>query len=162
MNILQWATDPWGQRVPIHIAWFLIQVAFVSALAFAIVHAVYIRFFAGEKQWSGTTAPEVLPASIQQSGLLGQNSAGQGSNRLTEVQVEKLFGSHGAWVESRNTVGGQVWLDYSETWRIAGKPNEFFLADGHIPFRQIELDPDHDKPFLSWSVITFAQDCLPK
>ena len=58
--VLQWAIDPLGQRVPIHIAWFLIQVAFASAVAFLIVHAAYIRFFAGEKQWSGTTAPEVV------------------------------------------------------------------------------------------------------
>src|SRR4029450_11095740 len=35
---------------------------FVSALAFLIVHAAYVRFFAGEKQWSGTTAPEVVAA----------------------------------------------------------------------------------------------------
>ena len=62
MDVLEWAIDPRGHRVPIHIAWFLIQVAFVSAVAFLIVHAAYIRFFAGEKQWSGTTAPEVVAA----------------------------------------------------------------------------------------------------
>ena len=62
MDVLEWAIDPWGHRVPIHIAWFLIQVAFFSAAAFLIVHAVYVRFFAGEKQWSGTTAPEVVAA----------------------------------------------------------------------------------------------------
>ena len=62
MDVLEWAIDPWGHRVPIHIAWFLIQVAFVSAVAFLIVHAAYVRFFAGEKQWSGTTAPEVVAA----------------------------------------------------------------------------------------------------
>jgi hypothetical protein len=62
MNVLEWATDPRGHSVPIHIAWFLIQVAFVSAVAFLVVHATYIRFFAGEKQWSGTTAPDVLAA----------------------------------------------------------------------------------------------------
>jgi len=62
VDVLEWARDPWGHSVPIHIAWFLIQVAFVSAVAFLIVHAAYVRFFAGEKQWSGTTAPEVVAA----------------------------------------------------------------------------------------------------
>jgi cytochrome b subunit of formate dehydrogenase len=62
VDVLEWAIDPWGHRVPIHIAWFLIQVALVSAVAFLIVHAAYVRFFAGEKQWSGTTAPDVAAA----------------------------------------------------------------------------------------------------
>ena len=62
MDVLEWARDPWGHSVPIHIAWFLIQVAFFSAVAFLIVHAAYIRFVAGEKQWSGTTPPEVVAA----------------------------------------------------------------------------------------------------
>src|SRR5262249_14986685 len=60
MDVLQWAIDPWGQRIPIHVAWFLIQVAFISAVAFLIVHAAYVRFFGGQKQWSGTTAPEIV------------------------------------------------------------------------------------------------------
>jgi cytochrome b subunit of formate dehydrogenase len=62
MDVLEWAVDPWGQSVPIHIAWFLIEVAFFAAVAFLIVHAAYVRFFAGEKQWSGTTAPEIVAA----------------------------------------------------------------------------------------------------
>ena len=40
--ITQWAANPWGQNVPIHIAWFLIWVAAMSGLAFLIVHAVYL------------------------------------------------------------------------------------------------------------------------
>ena len=32
MNFLQWAIDPWGLRVPIHIAWFLIWVAVIAGL----------------------------------------------------------------------------------------------------------------------------------
>ena len=30
MDPLQWAIDPWGKTVPIHIAWFLIWVAVVA------------------------------------------------------------------------------------------------------------------------------------
>ena len=40
MGILEWATSPLGQRVPIHIAWFLIWVALIAGLAFLIVHAM--------------------------------------------------------------------------------------------------------------------------
>jgi cytochrome b subunit of formate dehydrogenase len=60
VDVLQWAIDPWGQSVPIHVAWFLIQAAFFASVAFLIAHALYIRFFAGEKRFSGTTAPEMI------------------------------------------------------------------------------------------------------
>jgi len=68
VDVLQWAIDPRGHRVPIHIAWSLIEVAFVSAVAFLIVHAAYIRFFAGEKQWSGSTSAEVVAAMCEACG----------------------------------------------------------------------------------------------
>ena len=48
MGILEWATSPLGQRVPIHIAWFLIWVALIAGLVFLIVHAIYVRYFARE------------------------------------------------------------------------------------------------------------------
>jgi cytochrome b subunit of formate dehydrogenase len=46
MGILEWAMSPLGQRVPIHIAWFLIWVALIAGLLFLIVHAIYVRYFA--------------------------------------------------------------------------------------------------------------------
>lgn len=45
MGILEWATSPLGQRIPIHIAWFLIWVALIAGLGFLIVHAIYVRYF---------------------------------------------------------------------------------------------------------------------
>ena len=45
MGIIEWATSPLGQNVPIHIAWFLIWVALIAGLLFLIVHAIYIRYF---------------------------------------------------------------------------------------------------------------------
>jgi cytochrome b subunit of formate dehydrogenase len=52
MGILEWATSPLGQRVPIHIAWFLIWVALIAGLVFLIVHAIYVRYFAKHKQFA--------------------------------------------------------------------------------------------------------------
>jgi cytochrome b subunit of formate dehydrogenase len=60
VNVLEWAIDPSGRAVPIHIAWFLIRVAFFTGVAFLIVHALYIRFIAKDKEWSGTPAPHVV------------------------------------------------------------------------------------------------------
>jgi len=50
MGILEWATSPLGQSIPIHIAWFLIWVALIAGLVFLIVHAIYVRYFAGETE----------------------------------------------------------------------------------------------------------------
>ena len=60
MGILEWATSPWGQRVPIHIAWFLIWVSLIAGLLFLVVHAIYVRYFAKQKQYAATTSPELL------------------------------------------------------------------------------------------------------
>jgi len=60
VNVLEWAIDPSGRAVPIHIAWFLIRVAFFAGVAFLIVHALYIRFIAKDKEWSGTPAPQLV------------------------------------------------------------------------------------------------------
>jgi cytochrome b subunit of formate dehydrogenase len=72
MGILEWATSPLGQRVPIHITWFLIWVALIAGLVFLIVHAIYVRYFAKERQFVSDTPSEVsseLPARIPRHSL---------------------------------------------------------------------------------------------
>ena len=72
MGILEWATSPLGQRVPIHIAWFLIWVALIAGLVFLIVHAIYVRYFAKHKEFaSEPVAAERLnlPARIPRHSL---------------------------------------------------------------------------------------------
>jgi cytochrome b subunit of formate dehydrogenase len=46
LNLIQWAQSPWGQQVPIHIAWSLLWVSTIGGLVFLIVHAVYVKFWA--------------------------------------------------------------------------------------------------------------------
>lgn len=71
MGILEWATSPWGQRVPIHIAWFLIWVSFIVGLLFLVLHATWLRFFAKEKQFAGGDAApnSAVPAHIPRHSL---------------------------------------------------------------------------------------------
>ena len=72
MGILEWATNPLGQRVPMHIAWFLIWVALIAGFVFLIVHAIYVRYFAKEKEFAADSASvEVayLPARIPRHSL---------------------------------------------------------------------------------------------
>jgi cytochrome b subunit of formate dehydrogenase len=72
MGIVEWATSPWGQRVPIHIAWFLAWVAAILALLFLVVHAVYLRYFARREQFAGAVSPAlaaVLPPRVPRHSL---------------------------------------------------------------------------------------------
>ncbi|MGB7727081.1 MAG: cytochrome b/b6 domain-containing protein [Candidatus Acidiferrum sp.] len=57
MDFLEWAKSPWGQNVPIHIAWFLIWVAVIAGFLFFIVHATYLRYFAKPKQFASNSSP---------------------------------------------------------------------------------------------------------
>ena len=59
MGFLEWAKSPWGQNVPIHIAWFLIWVALAAGLLFLIVHAIYIRYFAKPRVFAGEVSAQV-------------------------------------------------------------------------------------------------------
>jgi cytochrome b subunit of formate dehydrogenase len=72
VGIIEWATDPWGRRVPIHVAWSLIWVALIAGLLFLIVHAIYVRYFAKEQEFLGNTSPEIvarLPERIPRHSL---------------------------------------------------------------------------------------------
>lgn len=64
MNPIQWATSPWGQRVPIHIAWYLIWVCAIAGLAFLIVHAIWAGFVAKPEEFQETAASPAVIAAI--------------------------------------------------------------------------------------------------
>src|ERR1035441_9467282 len=67
MDIVELATNPWGQHVPIHIAWFLIWVAAIAGMFFLVVHAIYVRYFASQEEFSGEVEPE-LAARVPERG----------------------------------------------------------------------------------------------
>jgi cytochrome b subunit of formate dehydrogenase len=72
MGIIEWATSPLGESVPIHPAWFLIWVALIGGMLFLIVHAIYVRYFAKEKEFakdSVVVATAELPARIPRHSL---------------------------------------------------------------------------------------------
>jgi cytochrome b subunit of formate dehydrogenase len=71
-GILEWATDPWGKTVPIHIAWFLIWVSAISGLLFLMVHATYIRYFAKKKAFASSESSrlaERIPEHVPRHSL---------------------------------------------------------------------------------------------
>ncbi|MGA7560053.1 MAG: hypothetical protein WBW12_14120, partial [Terriglobales bacterium] len=61
MGFIEWATNPWGQTVPIHIAWFLIWVAAIAGLLFLVGHWIWLRYFAREKEFANDASPQAVP-----------------------------------------------------------------------------------------------------
>jgi cytochrome b subunit of formate dehydrogenase len=56
LNLIQWAQNPWGQQVPLHISWGLLWVSAIGALLFLIGHAIYVKFLAKPLAHSDGTA----------------------------------------------------------------------------------------------------------
>jgi cytochrome b subunit of formate dehydrogenase len=72
MDFVEWATSPWGESVPIHIAWFLIWVAAIAGLTFLVVHAIYVRYFAKDREFADGESldfPDELPDRIPRHSL---------------------------------------------------------------------------------------------
>ena len=75
MGFLEWATSPWGQSVPIHIAWFLIWVAVIAGFLFLIVHAIWLRYFAKPKEFAAAASPQVsarIPKHVPRHSLVAR------------------------------------------------------------------------------------------
>jgi cytochrome b subunit of formate dehydrogenase len=76
MGFIEWATDPWGLSVPIHIGGFLVWVSAVAGLGFLIVHAVYLRYFAKPRQFApGDPAPiaHEIPQHVHRHSLAARS-----------------------------------------------------------------------------------------
>ena len=69
MHFIQWATNPWGQSVPIHIVWALIWVAAIAGLAFVVTHAIWIRFFAKPEEFASSTPRYPIPKEVKRHSL---------------------------------------------------------------------------------------------
>jgi cytochrome b subunit of formate dehydrogenase len=59
VGLVQWANSPFGEDVPIHIAFFLIWVSAIAGLAFLIGHAIWVRYFAKGEAFAGEIPPSV-------------------------------------------------------------------------------------------------------
>lgn len=60
MGIIETATNPWGQTVPIHISFFLIWVAAIGGLAFLICHAIYVAVVARKEPHAESYPAELV------------------------------------------------------------------------------------------------------
>jgi cytochrome b subunit of formate dehydrogenase len=141
--LLQWAADPWGKVVPIHIAWFLIWVAAIGGLCFLVFHAVYVRYFAKDRSFaSGISAekaaslPQLIPRHSLVARLFHWIMAASMLTLLITAFVPKV-GPQFDWV-TWHWIAGSVltvsvvfhivhasfWLDFRSIW-----PDKIDLQD---------------------------------
>src|SRR5271167_4493477 len=52
--IAEMAKSPWGQDVPIHVAFYLLYVAVIAGFVFFVTHAVWFRYFAKPEEFAGS------------------------------------------------------------------------------------------------------------
>lgn len=80
MGIIEWARSPWGQDVPIHIAFYLIWVSAIAGFVFLIGHAIWVRYFA---------KPEEFAASAAAAG-----ASAQGGTKASAVSLPERIQRH--------------------------------------------------------------------
>lgn len=105
-------------------------------------------------------APAASLETIQHAGLLQQREFNDGS--FTISKLEKQLGKAGSWNSDQSSVGGMVWFTFSDTWRIADRQDHYFIADGHVPWRSLNIEKAKDSRVGSWAVVTYAPGCLAK
>jgi len=72
VGLVEWARSPWGQDVPIHIAFFLLWVSAIGGMLFLIVHAIWARYFDTPDVFSGSTPPDIaarIPQKVARHSL---------------------------------------------------------------------------------------------
>jgi hypothetical protein len=104
-------------------------------------------------------APSV-PLKVLNMTILKKDTARVGQS-LTIGRLESLLGQSGKISLSQQTAGGQVWMDYDDTWSIAGSEHRFLMVSGHRPARDWQIGDNAGLPVYSYSVISMAPGCLP-
>jgi cytochrome b subunit of formate dehydrogenase len=72
VGIVEWATSPWGDDVPIHISFFLLWASAIGGLLFLIGHAIWAKAFAKPEEFADKTPPSVaasIPAQVPRHSL---------------------------------------------------------------------------------------------
>jgi hypothetical protein len=103
--------------------------------------------------------PVLSAAVLDKSGLM-RTAPRQG--RLTMSAFERMLGQRGQVQLSHNRVGGQMWLNYTETWRVGSASHQFLMVWGHTPARDAPTDAIGDKFVESWALVSFMPECLAK
>jgi hypothetical protein len=106
-------------------------------------------------------AAPMLPRAVLDEQILAPDPARAGE-ALTVAALEARLGGKGWRSGVEQMVGGQMWLGFSDTWRVAGEDHLFLSALGHVATgrgrgQSTPLDGD---PIGEYALITAAPECL--
>jgi hypothetical protein len=101
--------------------------------------------------------PAISAAMVEKGGLPRGEFL---TETITMATVEKKLGSKGEIHLVDSQAGGQMWLNYSETWRISDAPGRFLIVDGHVPLRSAPTRKIGDQPLGSWAMVSYTLECL--
>ena len=128
LNLIQWAQSPWGQQVPTHISWTLLWVSAIGALAFLIVHALYVSI------WAKPAAAH----SATSSGLAFQRGRGANSRARSAAQSQRAAVSRDHGVvhacPAVHRVSPQRWASSLRGSLITGSRESFYRFPSSIIF----------------------------
>ena len=107
-------------KVPVRIAWFLISVAVIAGLAFFMVRAAYLRYFAKPRLFAPAipvTVPSEIPARVPRHSRLARLFRGVMAATMLTLLVPASFrrwGIHFAWVTYHRIAGAVLiaWVDF--------------------------------------------------
>ena len=101
MGLIQWATSPWGQNVPIHAVWGLIWVAVIAGFFFMIVHGLYVAIVSPTKKFATHATPAEaakVPEHVARHSLAGAAVS------LDHGAVDVCAADHGVSAQGRGAV----------------------------------------------------------
>ncbi len=144
MDLIEFATSPWGETVPIHISFVLMWVAAIGGLAFLIGHAIWVKMFAKPAEHPAPVSKELaatIPAKVPRHSLASRMFHWIMSVAMLALLVTAFVPKAGyefAWVTYHWIAGlvltvsivyhiihASFWLDFWAIW-----PDKIDIEDG--------------------------------
>jgi len=144
VGIIDWATSPWGEDVPVHISFFLLWVSAIAGLLFLIIHAIWVRYFAKAEAFAGATPPALassIPAKVPRHSLAARLFHWIMAAAMFALLITAFLPKVGVqfpWVTYHwiaglvltasilfHIVHASFWLDFKSIW-----PDKIDLQDG--------------------------------
>jgi cytochrome b subunit of formate dehydrogenase len=60
MDLVKYGLNPWRQSIPIHASWDLLWISAIGALAFLVIHVLYLRYWPKPHHVEGTADAQVV------------------------------------------------------------------------------------------------------
>jgi len=102
-------------------------------------------------------APAISDAGFRTT-LLKEEDVRQNRN-VTIAAFEALVGKPGTHSSKTDMAGAQLWVNYTDVWRVAGKDHDFLLAEGKHQAKDWSSDTFGEGLVSAYAFITLTPEC---